>query len=993
MLVVLMLYLIFVYLTQIKSKGYYTRVLYNILKSREKLLMEVDTGDIVLFDRPCLSMGIWGGMICMGAKFLGGTKWDHVGVVIRDPETKELFVLEAALSGVKLRSFNERIKRSKSNAIAIRRLQVNREFKEFHQRAMEFAIEMKSRPYEDRILPLFNAGVVVPSRSVREHVSNELLRTERQITRIQTDLQSKSQPGFATKTLDHELTRLRSKHSELTHQLQQTEVSLFENQNDPTKLFCSELVAGLYQYLGILPTYPPANSFTPQDFSQDTTSRLALRADAALSPEEYIKIREGEVDSSVDAEIVPEREKILYCLRRHKYFSTLTDAELSCLVKKFRRRVYYPGQLVYSQGTKGDEFYIVESGTFEAHRDTNLSFNYAPKPYCTKKFPGNSFGGSSLSRNAPRWSTVRASSESDATACLWCLDKDDFDQAVELRHKETQRCPSELIESHPILSTLSHKELTEAFYPIELPANATVIRQGEYGSSMFVIKEGKCRVVRRKPNGKMYVDKILGPGDTFGEASILYDCPRGATVETLEPTQLLALSKSDLPHRSSGSLYELFLKRSVSTEESEYLMPVSDFEHLVFGKRKESIGNRLVCPDDSGMINFSQFMHFYFLMTHKTVDQALPEVIFRLISDPGQQTGAISRKDLQRAMDSHDTLTDEFYRKWFGPEGKDTVSYHQFLRSLENDRLPQDLSRLVEKTSREFADFKAVWTTSASHWGPLETRESGVLLPKRYDSPLAEISCAIASGIVARTFSSPLERLKILMQTSTTKSYRNLSRSMWSGVANHGIKTLFLGNGIHCFKMIPSFPLKLYLCDVYRDQFLNIQSPEVRNVLAGGLAGITANAVLYPLDFLRGQVTVTGKTIGQIYTKEKLTGLYRGFLASSAGAFPYIGLNYAVYEFLQPRVHMNAGRERQVQWGAAVSAAIIAQAVSYPFDLVKRRMQLGSYRSIRHCLRDTMQHEGVSGFYRGLTVNTIRVLPVTIVSFSFYDALLGAKNN
>lgn len=46
-------------------------------------LVGLDTGDLVLFDRPCLKMGgFFGAAICSVAKVVGGSPYDHIGVVV-----------------------------------------------------------------------------------------------------------------------------------------------------------------------------------------------------------------------------------------------------------------------------------------------------------------------------------------------------------------------------------------------------------------------------------------------------------------------------------------------------------------------------------------------------------------------------------------------------------------------------------------------------------------------------------------------------------------------------------------------------------------------------------------------------------------------------------------------------------------------------------------------------------------------------------------------
>ncbi len=52
--------------------------------------MDLDTGDIVMFNRPCLKLGTFGALVCASAKFAENTPWDHVGVVVRGKDGKLL---------------------------------------------------------------------------------------------------------------------------------------------------------------------------------------------------------------------------------------------------------------------------------------------------------------------------------------------------------------------------------------------------------------------------------------------------------------------------------------------------------------------------------------------------------------------------------------------------------------------------------------------------------------------------------------------------------------------------------------------------------------------------------------------------------------------------------------------------------------------------------------------------------------------------------------
>ena len=71
----------------------------------------------------------------------------------------------------------------------------------------------------------------------------------------------------------------------------------------------------------------------------------------------------------------------------------------------------------------------------------------------------------------------------------------------------------------------------------EFPSDNVIARQGEIGTGLFDVFEGAVRVVR---DGEELAR--LGPGDFFGEMSVIDGHPRVAQVVTTEPTRCLALA-------------------------------------------------------------------------------------------------------------------------------------------------------------------------------------------------------------------------------------------------------------------------------------------------------------------------------------------------------------------------------------------------------------------------------------------------------------------
>lgn len=75
---------------------------------------------------------------------------------------------------------------------------------------------------------------------------------------------------------------------------------------------------------------------------------------------------------------------------------------------------------------------------------------------------------------------------------------------------------------------------------VEFPAGHVIARQGDIGTGFFVVIAGMVRVVR---DGEVVAR--LGPGEFFGELSVLDRLPRNATVSAEEATTCLALASWD----------------------------------------------------------------------------------------------------------------------------------------------------------------------------------------------------------------------------------------------------------------------------------------------------------------------------------------------------------------------------------------------------------------------------------------------------------------
>ncbi len=82
--------------------------------------------------------------------------------------------------------------------------------------------------------------------------------------------------------------------------------------------------------------------------------------------------------------------------------------------------------------------------------------------------------------------------------------------------------------------------IAERAIEVEYPADRTIVRQGEIGTGFFLLVSGRGRVIQ---DGEQIA--TMGPGDFFGELSLLDQRPRIAHVIADEETVCLAIASWD----------------------------------------------------------------------------------------------------------------------------------------------------------------------------------------------------------------------------------------------------------------------------------------------------------------------------------------------------------------------------------------------------------------------------------------------------------------
>ena len=244
------------------------------------------------------------------------------------------------------------------------------------------------------------------------------------------------------------------------------------------------------------------------------------------------------------------------------------------------------------------------------------------------------------------------------------------------------------------------------------------------------------------------------------------------------------------------------------------------------------------------------------------------------------------------------------------------------------------------------------------------------------------------------------------------------------------------------------------------------------DLIAGSMAGVTAVVLTYPLDVVRTRLawatdftpsstpsTSTsslpspsiGKTaaspsaphphphphpsapsirseLTRTFKQGGVVGLYRGVTPTLLGILPYAGLKFYFYNSLKVAYNQQGGSNRDEKaklptvmmllFGGV--SGLMAQSVTYPLDVVRRRMQVGGmvgagagagaqsvtqgasssigdglqrpsaavvHTSTWKVMKAIVTEEGMKGLFRGVSLNFIKVVPTTAIGFTAYDSL------
>lgn len=300
-----------------------------------------------------------------------------------------------------------------------------------------------------------------------------------------------------------------------------------------------------------------------------------------------------------------------------------------------------------------------------------------------------------------------------------------------------------------------------------------------------------------------------------------------------------------------------------------------------------------------------------------------------------------------------------------------------------------------------------------------------------------------AAGAVTRAIIQPFDVLKIRFQLQVEpikhgSKYASVLQATSSIIREEGISTLWSGHipaqllsitfGVIQFS---TFEELLDLCYRSDPEFFDAHKHGI-DFSCGAVAACMATFFSFPFDTLRTRLIAEEKThkayggishaCSDMIRKEGPRSLFKGLIPTLAQIAPHAGIQFTVYKLFTERLLNKIPYfQRRSSFDSSVKSSLVGNLIGgsiagfvakssiYPFDVVKKRLQIQGFQQHRkgfgkqiycngifHCIRVTVSEEGLLALYKGYWPSMLKAVVGTALHFSAYDeiknALLGMNS-
>ncbi|XP_027719649.1 S-adenosylmethionine mitochondrial carrier protein isoform X2 [Vombatus ursinus] len=144
-------------------------------------------------------------------------------------------------------------------------------------------------------------------------------------------------------------------------------------------------------------------------------------------------------------------------------------------------------------------------------------------------------------------------------------------------------------------------------------------------------------------------------------------------------------------------------------------------------------------------------------------------------------------------------------------------------------------------------------------------------------------------------------------------------------------------------------------------------------LLAGGIAGVSVDLILFPLDTIKTRLQSP-----QGFNKAGgFRGIYAGVPSAAIGSFPNAAAFFITYEYTKflLRTDSSSYLVPVTHMLAACAGEVVACLIRVPSEVVKQRAQVSAASGTFHIFSNILYQEGIQGLYRGYKSTVLREVP------------------
>ncbi|XP_034728776.1 cGMP-dependent protein kinase 2 [Etheostoma cragini] len=208
-------------------------------------------------------------------------------------------------------------------------------------------------------------------------------------------------------------------------------------------------------------------------------------------------------------------------LNKNQYLKRLELQQVKDMVECMYERTYQQGEYVIKQGEPGNHLFVLADGKLDVFQHNKLLTSIAV---------WTTFGELAILYNCTRTASVRVVNK----VRVWALDREVFQnimrRTAETRHEQYRN----FLRSVSLLANLPEDKLSKIVDCLEVEyydKGEHIIREGEEGSTFYIIAQGKVKVTQTTEAHKLpQIINTLQKGDYFGEKALISDDFRSANI-------------------------------------------------------------------------------------------------------------------------------------------------------------------------------------------------------------------------------------------------------------------------------------------------------------------------------------------------------------------------------------------------------------------------------------------------------------------------------